>query len=80
MFSYVFCSRTDKNYFFSLVKFSKIKWYIGYSIIWVTIFQNAIFMRNAFEYILMKRPYIIKLKETLPCDGTYVSSKLCSRK
>ena len=53
-------------------------------VIRVTIFQHAISMRNvivcSYKLIETKRIYMIKVKETLPCDDTYVSSKLLSCK
>ena len=51
-------------------------------IIRVTIFQHAISMRNviecSFKLIETKSVYMIKVKEALPCDDTYVSFKLLS--
>ena len=53
-------------------------------VIRVTIFQHAISVRNVIEcsykLIEAERVYMIKVKETLPCDNIYVSSKLLSCK
>ena len=76
----VFCARP----LLYKVFLNKIMHRVFQHLIRVTVFQYAISMRNVIEcsykLIETKRVYMIKVKETLPCDDTYVSSKLLSCK